>query len=157
VSAGPLRHAPGDRIPVKKYHLFCIKHGLNTILIKMIVILLICILIVITLILIILTKQLGKTWWISSSHPFFIFFPSHLHVFQHLLVFLQGAPALCLSGMCRQDQLNLLRDDGGANVFGAHALLEQLLESAFKAHHLNMENFAWDFWRVLSGVFPAGF
>jgi hypothetical protein len=35
--------------------------------------------------------------------------------------------------------------------------LEQLLESAFKAHHLNMENFAWDFWRVLSGVFPAGF
>ena len=154
--AGPLRHAPGDRWPPREKISLVLHKTWPQILIKMIVILLICISIVITLILIILTKQLGKTWWISS-HPFFIFFPSHLHVFQHLLVFLQGAPALCLSGMCRQDQLNLLRDDGGANVFGAHALLEQLLESAFKAHHLNMEKFAWDFWRVLSGAFPAGF
>ena len=79
-----------------------------------------------------MNKQLG-------NNPGFLPFPGpHLHVFQHLLVFLQGASALGLSGMGREHQLHLLRDDGGANVFGAHALLEQLLESAFKAHHLNV-------------------
>ena len=59
-----------------------------------------------------------------------------LHVFQHLLVLLQGRSSLGFGGVGRQDQLHLLVHDGVADLWRRHTLLQKLLERPFETHHL---------------------
>mmetsp|Transcript_77251 Transcript_77251/g.121576 ORF Transcript_77251/g.121576 Transcript_77251/m.121576 type:complete len:583 (+) Transcript_77251:880-2628(+) len=59
----------------------------------------------------------------------------HLHLLQHLLVLLQGTTSLRFRGMRRQDQLDLLVDDGLANIGWLDSLLDQFLEGSNEAHH----------------------